>query len=278
MITEAFHPTSLRGGIQMVLHDNELISDVIRNSGLDEACPEEVRKWLEANAPASGRPASTFLDIGGNIGACALPAASRGFVVITVEPSSPNYLRLAASALLSTFPASATVFVIPAGAGASTEIARVMINRGNKGQNGVVPHDVSQDELNEIASRMRADRSGEINKIANTEECCVVRIDDIVEGIRTQFILPPPRYMKIDIEGFEEKALSGAEATLTSLERVTLELSPGKLLGNSQRPENIRKLLIAAGFRTLAGSTCRTRAGFACPTQGDLDSQEAWER
>lgn len=96
----------------------------------------------------------------------------------------------------------------------------------------------------------------------------VARLDALVRGVP----LPPPRFIKIDVEGFELEVLRGAQATLaTHRPDLLIEIHGTSLHHKCDRTHAIGELLQPFGYSLLhAESGVQIRTGVPAPASGHL--------
>lgn len=124
-----------------------------------------------------------FIDIGANVGAYTMLAASVGASVVAVEPIRDTYARLAANVRLNGFDSVVRAHRI-----------------GLSDTNGRLRFSTSQDSINHVLAP---------GEVVPATEVDVVTLDSLLAG-------QAPTLIKIDVEGHELPVLRGADKTLTS--------------------------------------------------------------
>lgn len=200
--------------------------------------PEETRSILNLI-----RPGDRFLDIGANVGYYTVLAAERvgsAGRVFAVEPDDANFAILDAN-------------------------TRVWQQEGRV----EIYHQALSDTADSLQLFLSSSNSG-MHRLYSSVTCTgetipvsVVRGDDLN--------LTPIDLLKIDIEGFEPKALRGLQETLEASPGIKIlsEFSPFSILEAGESPLNWLRWMIAQGFEILALQQGRW-SRFACA--GLLDS------
>lgn len=172
------HLASTRHGLMLYHRMSQYIGSSIDRYG--EFSPDEV-DFLTALVG----PGSVVLDGGANIGALTIPfakAVGLSGTVVAVEPQRLTYQALCANIALNSLP---NVFAMHAALGAmagSITVPRIdLLSPNNEGGLGLGQH-------------------------SDGEKVPVIRIDDIA--------LPGVTLIKLDLEGMERAALSGARKTI----------------------------------------------------------------
>ena len=174
----------------------------------------ELVEWIEATV----RRGDVFYDIGANIGAYSLIAASvaeGGAQVVAIEPSLMNFERLARNIMLNKLEKRITP--IPVAMTDRTGLDRLTMSSLTEGaafnflQRFTDGHALSS----EVASKV-GDGSRSIGTLA-------MSLDDLIGT----FDLPVPTLLKIDIDGFENQLFEGATRTFENprVRGVFIELS-----------------------------------------------------
>jgi FkbM family methyltransferase len=140
------------------------------------AIVKQILEWLA--------PGDYVLDIGSNIGTFASDVIAAGYRVVLVEPN-PKLV----SVLRTKFTDSSVATIVPLGVGS------------NKGEMYLSICDEA-DTLSTFAEHWK---SGRFSNYSWTERVrvSITTIDDLIEVFGT------PRYIKIDVEGFELEVVSG---------------------------------------------------------------------
>ncbi len=164
--------------------------------------PETI-EWID-----SFEPPCTFWDIGANIGTYALYAALRPEVeALAFEPAAASYAALCRNIEANGLGERARAFAIALSG--QTRLGSLNMSATNAGNS--------------------------FNSFESTENCFGYPIDVkfrqasvgfSVDEFRRLFLLPPPNYLKIDVDGTEAEILDGAAATLgdPALRAVLIEL------------------------------------------------------
>jgi FkbM family methyltransferase len=137
----------------------------------------------------------TVYDVGAFHGLLTLFFARRAKAVVCFEPNTENRKRLMENLSLNNIE---HVLVRESGVGSRTEIRRMVANPlmpGFASVDGTVADELSRTGVKTVA-----------------EEISIVTLDDEIPRAK----LPPPDFIKIDIEGWEIEALRGARETLQS--------------------------------------------------------------
>lgn len=172
------------------------------------ACAHEpwTVEWIECWMGAG----ETLWDIGANVGAYSLIAASQRSParVFAFEPAPENYAALCHNVAANSL--SAQVVTIPLAVGDRTAVG-TMVLRGITA--GAGAHSLAPTES-----------GGAVADDAVTQRVLTVTIDDLI----SEFGLPAPHHLKIDVEGGEPAVLSGARNLLASgvMRSLMVELSP----------------------------------------------------
>lgn len=154
----------------------------------------------------------TALDVGGNIGSCAMLLASRGFHVTSFEPVAKNVDAFRRSIAGSGYQSNVTL-IHAAASTTSFGTSVISVEEGNNG-NGVVTD----------AKSSAAQKLVSLSKY-KTEVINLVRIDDIVDSIAAgQRGTVHVHFCKMDCQGSEFLALKGAERTLVAQHRIDVLL------------------------------------------------------
>jgi FkbM family methyltransferase len=155
---------------------------------------------------------SVFLDVGANVGLYALTAAvGRECTVYAFEPESQNFALLNQNIALNGISDQVTAFC--AALSDRAELARLFLSRFDIGGGGSC-HSFGAEVGFDLAPRISPFSQGSV----------AFRLDDLI----AQGVMPVPNYMKVDVDGFEHKVMSGAAETLRDqrLREILIELNP----------------------------------------------------
>ncbi len=158
------------------------------------ACEKEpwTVDWLQREL----RTGDVLYDIGANVGAYSLIAAHLGGTVVAFEPGYASFARLCDNIALNEFDDS--VAPVPLLLSSATGKARFDYSRLPP---GYAKHAIEGEGT--TGSRAPAEP-------VFRQQALAIRLDDAVRW----FALPPPNYVKIDVDGFELEVLAGSEETL----------------------------------------------------------------
>lgn len=133
-----------------------------------------------------------LVDVGANVGMYTIWAAkTRGTRVFAFEPEAQNYALLNRNIALNGLGTLVIAYCLALSSAAGyTELHMTDLRVGG-----------SCHSLGE-----RVDFKHEPINPAFSQGCIAARLDDLVEG----GVLPPPDYIKIDVDGFEPKVIAGA--------------------------------------------------------------------
>jgi len=194
-----------------------------------------------------------FVDVGANIGACALLMAARGHRVIAFEPTPATFAALAAGVAGNT-----QLGLIP-----HMDVRLVNAAASNASGRGVI-YSMPGNAGNSVTtgaqgSRPRSRNKYIFNRKYERHEIRLTTLDDDVQTPANEIGL-----MKIDTQGHEQRVLRGATRLLTGPSRVAtikLEFAPAHILNVGDQPIEILRMLSAAGYRLEdvgGGNTGRT--------------------
>lgn len=211
------------------------------------------RSFEEQIYTAVVNPNDSCYDIGGNIGEVSLllsQLAGRAGRVVVFEPVWPLYailcdrLRLAGEA-------TAAIIAVPLGLAEKEMTATIQVPGGNFGMGSLAP----------AAEWAKAQPGTTIGSY----QCRFTTLDAFLDWSR----LPPPDFIKIDVEGAELFVLRGANRFFASGQRplLLLELFAPWERAFQYGPWEVLSLLAAWGYRFL----------FACP-HGLVEHQPSAER
>lgn len=219
---------------------NELVSNIIHDTGAygkgpKDGCNGLLYLWTIA-ATTSGGDHGIFLDVGGNIGTCSLLLAAVGAEVVAFEPMPPNYKVFVQSILANpTF----KIKLYPYGAGDYEGSSLAFVQDNNMG-NGVV------------GLQIPIKKSDSMTR----EDITIKQLDDVLWPSLKDPIekrLPPPliRVMKLDVQGYEYRALVGARALLEcgAIKTIQWESEIHFLGKQNANPMMICEYLIKLNFR-----------------------------
>lgn len=173
----------------------------------------------------------TVYDVGSFQGLLALLFSSRAKTVICFEPNSNNNKRLMENLRLNQV---SNVQVRKVGLGFKREVMRMVGTPLMPGGSSI-----DSNAIREIESA---------GSVAIAEEIQVVTLDEEIRDGK----LPPPDFIKIDIEGYELEALKGASGTLAA-HRPTLflEMHGETLREKKRKAQEIVDFLWDAGYQSI---------------------------
>lgn len=200
------------GGLTMVA-DTRLEREVRAKSAAKE---QETVAFIEAIPPGD-----CLWDIGANVGAYTLIAASRGVRVVAVEPSPANYHHLTRNVALNAL----DVLCLPVALDRATGTTRL---------------DATPDEAGATHSTGMGNTGIEVLSFG---------LDLLVQAHR----LPRPDWLKIDVDGGEVDVLSAARFSLLSVKGLLVEVCDATVAG-------VTDLLEGKHFR-LCGAHLHARSG-----------------
>lgn len=238
-----FVPVSLHS-MQLLVPRNP--SDAIRTAALSNknvVCPSDLLEALQRDA-AAGRVVS-LLDLGANVGSCTLAAAAAGHRALAVEPVPSNLAAIRANLRKNAhiFPSSARIAVLPIAVANASTAAEIVLDPRNIGNNAV-------------AGEEGADYSKTIGS-ARRVPICIDRVDEYsdpraVSDAITD-ILHDVRYLKIDIQGHELRALRGLERLLArgTVTAIFVEVLPYAIAGHGEDVFDMYHLLHKHGYHAI---------------------------
>ena len=197
-------------------------------------------EWLET----SMKPDDTFYDIGANVGAYSLIAAKafNGRVkVFSFEPAFLNFTQLCRNIVLNQCHDSIT----PLSIALSDKTSLDSFNY----------HDlIPGGSLHTLGEAI--DHKGNLFEPVLKQAVVSFKTDDFI----SQFDLPRPTHIKIDVDGIEFSVLKGADQTLSdsTLRSIVVEVEGG------EREQEICDYLSQKGFRLDARHGRRTPGMFNC--------------
>jgi FkbM family methyltransferase len=190
--------------------------------------PETIA-WIDAfETPAA------YWDVGANIGLYALYAGLRqGVEVLAFEPAAANYQALCRNIAVNGLGHRVRAYCVALGD--ATALGRLNLSATNPGS---VYHAFDSSD----------DCFGRPLDIVESQGMIGFSID----GFRRTFGLPPPNYLKIDVDSTEERIVAGAAETLRepALRSVLIELEER----DTPRKERLVSALATAGLELVATS------------------------
>ncbi len=179
-------------------------------------------EWLEKYV----RPGEVLFDIGANVGAYSLVAATKGKKtrVYAFEPGFSTYVELCRNILLNGFQERITPLNIPL---SNKTIATTF--RYRTIASGAAEHE----GLDKTVSSKKAP--------AFTQPVICYALDEVVR----QFKLPTPNHIKLDVDGVELAVLQGAKKVLADMRLRTIQVELKRSTVEGQR---VLKLIKQSGF------------------------------
>ena len=147
---------------------------------------------------------SCLMDLGANVGSYALLAIALGLQVVALEPGFANYARLCDNLVLNNY--------------LDKCVALQCAVAGQNRLDWFQYRDLSPGS----ASHIIGQPPGQKPVFFHRQPVQVWRLDDLVSFWK----LPPPQYLKLDIDGGESQALAGAEETLKGVQGMMAEVKP----------------------------------------------------
>jgi FkbM family methyltransferase len=230
--------------LTMALHNGQdLVSDAIASSK-KPYCPDILLSTFEREAAAGMH--LQVLDVGSNIGSCALLAASLGHVVAAIEPSQSNFELIQLSATLSTFRPGGDLTIFPVAAAASASKFRLFREKNNAGNSIVLGESGRPSLIQQFGS------FGNAASYLPPEVVCTSTIDDLIMVFPTPFI---PAICKIDTQGHELQVLQGMRGLLTtkSIKSIFMEVWPELLKVKGDDCIEIFSIATSTGYRIWTG-------------------------
>ena len=157
----------------------------------------QLMMWMAATANGGSIHKDLFVDIGSNIGSCAVHMASLGFPVALAEPVVEHINTIKGSAAINPYFHMDIQHV-----GISHEARRIRANFGHGGRNW------GATEFHEVTNSKEK---------AELEELHLKTVDQIIRGRKVSL-------MKVDCEGCEWAALKGATHSLKRVPMIKIEL------------------------------------------------------
>ncbi len=155
--------------------------------------------WLESLPKGS-----CLMDLGANVGSYALLAIALGHQVVALEPGFANYARLCDNLVLNNW--------------LDKCVALQVAVAGQNRLDWFQYRDLSPG----AASHIIGQPPGQKPIFFHRQAVMVWRLDDLIASWK----LPPPQYLKLDIDGGEGQALAGAEETLKGVQGMMAEVKP----------------------------------------------------
>lgn len=192
------------------------VTEPIEEAYRVNACKKEefTVAWLESLPRGS-----VVMDLGANVGSYALLAIALGHQVICLEPGFANFARLCDNLVLNNW--LDKCIPIQAAVAGQTRLDWFQYRDLTAG----------------AASHAIGQPPGQHPVWFHRQAIQVWRLDDLI-GV---FKLPPPQYLKLDIDGGEGQALAGAEETLKGVVGMMAEVKP-------QQEKDILEYLAKRGF------------------------------
>lgn len=241
VVDEVFKETLTEPPFIMNIHhpSKDDVSKRIWEDGCWEC--DHVKTLVKALSHYSG---SYFLDIGGNIGMWSLSAAAANYQTFTIEPLPENYVRFCRSVNKNSFHNRTHLINVAATDRPAT--FRLELSPGNMGGTRVVPVDDGVD---------------------NTDN------KNTVHGVTVDSLNLPTNYpvvLKLDVEGHELMALTGATQFIKNADIVyaMMELRPN--LKNDSRWNDIFRMLVSKGLKPY-------RINYDDETPLDVDQLDKWK-
>jgi FkbM family methyltransferase len=209
---DARHVLKLPGGLEIILGKKENYGSAVYAHGLSDHGELLFLAHLM-------RPGDLFADIGANVGMYSVwVTGTTGANAISVEPVPETFRALKQNIRLNDL--GRLIEAHQAAAGAEAGVVQMTCNAGG---------------LDHIVEGGSAE---------NTVEVPVVRIDDLLKG-------EAPYAMKIDVEGYELRALLGAAQTLRNpdVKAVVIELQDWTLRKFGSSETECREFLTDLGFQ-----------------------------
>lgn len=185
---------------------------------------DEYRKRAQSN-PSLQKSDLTFLDIGANIGWYSLLMAATGFKVIAIEPMTKNFDALRSSICVNGLQNSITIH--KTGLSETKRECKIVSDVGNTGDGIIVCDDAWEKATYETREIVH-----------------INRLDDLIPENE------PIVFAKIDVEGYEDHVLGGANKVLlhSGISKIMSELSP-RMMGDAQSdPVHYLKMWSDAGY------------------------------
>lgn len=221
----------------------DTISNEIRRLGRFRGCDGLDDLW------GTGPEDAIFIDVGSNIGACALPLLARTRQaggpawVISFEPNPVHMARLMRTRAALPDSLQARWVLLPFGLANAMESHDVFMQHDHTGNSILKQHRVKS-----AASQAEPTLVG---------QAFTLPLDQVLLGIRaTQPMdlaekMPSVHLMKIDTEGFELFALQGMRHLLHQrlIKCIRFEFSPRLLVVQGVKPHTVLEELLAAGYK-----------------------------
>ena len=217
------------------------ISRNVKRHGRWAECDHLVSAWNRS----VGDEDALYVDVGTNIGACAMQmlALTRAHLV-AVEPNPHNLFYLTRSLNLpglSELLAGGKghslrqrAIVFPMGAGATNGTVSLVMDPLNQGNSAI-----SSDGL--IAGR----NPRETHALVRVPDVPIRQLDDILDATDR---LRRVRLLKLDVQGYECLVLRGASRTLRSVDAIFAEADESQLRRQGCSVATLRQLLVMNGF------------------------------
>lgn len=171
-----------------------------------EGIEPELLDWMD-----SFEPGAVFYDLGASVGAFSIYAAKKGAQVFAFEAEAQNYAVAEKNHFLNGDDIETELSIFNLAVSDSCRMERLYIRRYNAGEHNKI---VGVPEMRDTHQAFAPD---------HVQPILAYPLDALI----TQFSLPVPRYIKIDIDGSEEPALRGAPALFSNpdLHEVFIEIS-----------------------------------------------------
>ena len=204
-----------------------------------------------------------FVDIGANIGSCALLMLAKGVRTIAFEPLPANQRFLSASARANGRSFREQLVLHPCALGSSSTHAPLFVSPENAG--------------NSVVGRPIGDSSADQERMARAAMVRVRTLDEMLWPSRAGSAAPLIPLMKLDAQGYELHVLKGARRLLSAraISAIRFEVAPNWLNGQNSSARELYDLLTWHGF-ALHPVTDETvlRADFpgACATREQFEA------